>query len=576
MRGLTKWLKWNNFHPNNVKIGKKYGVILSVVLALFVISTIVVSFLIQTVKNEMDVMEQRGERAVLVTEMGSLMRAQSVRMVQYMNDPSADKVEAFNQSKQQFLFLAQELTGEMNNEEEQELLDSIILQALDYNVSFDEIVINGEEGNADTVAHHVDRAHRIQENTVLALDELKEMMNEQRVAAANEAKHSQTLVLIALIIAIIVSFIISILLIIIVNRIISRNLAKVVAVSNEIADGNLQVEEIRYHGKDEIGQLAHSVNSMSAKLKEIIQQVSNVAKTVSAQSGLLHQSANEVKAGTEQIATTMQELSSGADTQANHASDVSVKIGEFSNRVKEANENGINVENASSNVLEMTGNGREMMESSVIQMGRIHSIVQDAVEKVRGLDGQTKEISTLVAVIKDIADQTNLLALNAAIEAARAGEHGKGFAVVADEVRKLAEQVGESVSDITRIVGNIQGESTNVTESLEQGYEQVEAGSTQIEKTGETFKQINQAVNEMVSSMQTVTSNLSEMASSSEAMTSSVEEIASISEESAAGVEETTASAEEASSLMEEVSSNSEELAKLADQLNGLVKQFKI
>ena len=128
----------------------------------------------------------------------------------------------------------------------------------------------------------------------------------------------------------------------------------------------------------------------------------------------------------------------------------------------------------------LTKEGKDLMNTSTEQMTSIHFIVKDAVQKVDGLSKQTQNISKIVAVIQEIAAQTNLLALNAAIEAARAGEHGKGFAVVADEVRKLAEQVAVSVDDITEIVQKVQLDAKTVTASLENGYGEVEKGTTQI------------------------------------------------------------------------------------------------
>ena len=140
----------------------------------------------------------------------------------------------------------------------------------------------------------------------------------------------------------------------------------------------------------------------------------------------------------------------------------------------QANEHSLKVSNTSNEILTLTDEGIQLMNHSIQQMSTIDQIVKDAVDKVKGLETQSQEISTLVQVIKDISDQTNLLALNAAIEAARAGENGRGFSVVANEVKKLAEQVSDSVGDITGIVNKIQKESKLVVNALVNGYKEVD------------------------------------------------------------------------------------------------------
>lgn len=357
---------------------------------------------------------------------------------------------------------------------------------------------------------------------------------------------------------------------------ITRPITTVMKRMNDVANANLSQEPLKTNARDEIAQLVNATNTMSENNRNLLNSIAEVSESVSSQSEELTQAAYEVKSGTEQIATTMEELATGSETQANSTSDLSTIMGTFNNRVEEANENGDRIQEKSVRVLEMTTKGSQLMYSSTEQMTKIDHIVKDAVEKMQSLDNQSQEISKLVLVIKDVADQTNLLALNAAIEAARAGEHGKGFAVVADEVRKLAEQVGLSVNDITGIVTNIQSESSVVANSLKDGYSEVEQGTAQIETTSETFNEISSAVTEMVQSITAVSENLSEIAANSQEMNGSIEEIASVSEEAAAGVEQTAASAQQASGSMEEVAGSSEHLAKLAEQLNELVGKFKL
>ncbi|EWH30828.1 methyl-accepting chemotaxis protein, partial [Lysinibacillus sphaericus] len=326
---------------------------------------------------------------------------------------------------------------------------------------------------------------------------------------------------------------------------------RVVQAMERFAEGDLTQESMSIRSKDEIGKLANAMNQMQSKLKDMIHNIAQASDLINTSSKELSQSANEVNMGAEQVAITMNELASGAEGQAHHSNELTSLMERFTADLRETNQYGEHIHQSSFEVLGLTNEGSQLMTSSNSQMKKIDSIVQNAVEKVKNLDAQAQEISKLVVVIKDIANQTNLLALNAAIEAARAGEHGKGFAVVADEVRKLAEQVGYSVNDITTIVANIQQDFDVVTSSLEDGYQEVKEGTTQIKATSETFTTISDSINDVVESVQLISKNLSKVTEDGQKMNSAIQEIAAVAEESAAGVEQTTATTEQTSSSME-------------------------
>lgn len=359
-------------------------------------------------------------------------------------------------------------------------------------------------------------------------------------------------------------------------RIISRPLVRITKKLSTIADGDLTLEKETMNRKDEIGQLNSKANLLLDRLRDMMGTMQNVSQNVASQSDSLAQAADEIKQGSNQIAITMQELAEGSEEQASNASDLASTTDGFVSVIKHASENGQNIYNSSTAVLTYTNDGSKLMQQSTKQMNSIDNIMSNAVTNMQELNKESEQISTLVQVINSIADQTNLLALNAAIEAARAGEAGKGFAVVADEVRKLAEQVTSSVSDISTIVDKIQVNTVKVSQSLEDGYGEVVKGTAQIKTTNETFEIIRDAVTTMATNVKEISTDLDGIVTSSQSIQSAVDEIASVSEESAAGVEETTATVQQTTSSMEQISGNADDLASMATQLNATVRQFKI
>lgn len=342
-----------------------------------------------------------------------------------------------------------------------------------------------------------------------------------------------------------------------------------------IADDRLNVEPIEVAGRDELAELAIATNTMHEQLTAIVVNILDSSEQLAGHSQELTQSANEVKIGSEQVALTMQELATGSEAQASNASALANVMETFNEEFKVVNENSLIIADASRQVIDQSNESEQLMDLSSQQMDKIETIMKQAVVKMQSLEFQTQEITALVRLIQNIADQTNLLALNAAIEAARAGEHGRGFAVVADEVRKLSEQVAVSVKDITGFVGKIQTESRDVSVSLEQGYTEVKAGAEQIQRTTDVLNEMEDSLNEMIQNILLVSEKMSGLTENTASMSVAIEEIASISQESAAGVEETSAATQQINSSMEEVSINSEQISGLAEMLHAIVNHFK-
>ncbi len=403
---------------------------------------------------------------------------------------------------------------------------------------------------------------------------------------------------------------------------------------NALAHGDLTrsliitAEVLATSSKDEIGQLAVAFNAMIARLQEtgnafgqmtanlhsLVGEVAQNANNLSGASGQLAAAANQAGQATSQIAGTMQQVARGTNQQSKSVTRTATSVEQMSRVIDGIAKGAQNQTQAVSKASQITSQiagamqqvlvnaqdgakgseqaaqvaqgGAQTVSVTIKGMETIQAKVHLSARKVQEMGNRSQQIGMIVETIEEIASQTNLLALNAAIEAARAGEQGKGFAVVADEVRKLAERASNATREIGGLIQNIQGTVADAVSAMNDGSAEVERGVQQANQAGAALEQILNAAREVnqqmtqiakaADHMSTLSSELvaatdavgavveentaatEQMSAGSSEVTQAIENIASVSEENSAAVEEVSASAEEMSAQVEEVTASAE------------------
>lgn len=372
------------------------------------------------------------------------------------------------------------------------------------------------------------------------------------------------------------AFIIGIVIATYISRVISTPVKLVSKAAKQMADGNLAIDNINVKNNDEIGQLATDFNEMATNLRNLIFQVSSTSEQVAASAEEMMASADQTNSATNQVATAIQEVAGGAELQSKNTEESAKAVGEMSGGIQRVAETTSNVAESAAETAKQAQVGQESLEKVIEKMKSINGTTSETNGVIKDLDRKSTEIGKIIEVITGIADQTNLLALNAAIEAARAGEHGKGFAVVADEVRKLAELSRQSASQISGLIEVIQKETHQVVEMMDKGTVEISEGSLLVEETGRTFEQILRSIENVSGEIQEVSAISEEMSASVQQVNASIEEVTKIARGSVASTAEIASATEEQLASMEEVASSSASLANLAENLREMVAKFKI
>jgi methyl-accepting chemotaxis protein len=328
---------------------------------------------------------------------------------------------------------------------------------------------------------------------------------------------------------------------------ISRPLKMVFDTLALVAAGDLTARS-SIRTRDEMGMLAGEVNEMAEKLMTTINQVARNSVQVASAANQLHSTAERIATGAEEVATQASTMATASEEMAATSSDIAQNCHHAADGSKTANDRALA--------------GAAVVEQTVIVMGRIASQVRSSAQTVAGLGARSDQIGEIVGTIEDIADQTNLLALNAAIEAARAGEQGRGFAVVADEVRALAERTTRATREIGEMIKSIQLETRQAVGAMEEGVKEVENGTRETAKSGESLQEILNRIGEVTMQVNQIATAAEEQTATTGEITNNLQQITEVVHETSKGAH---ASANAANHL-----------AQLARELHDLVGQFKL
>lgn len=360
----------------------------------------------------------------------------------------------------------------------------------------------------------------------------------------------------------------------IVHRILTP-LKRLIQAMQKAETGDL-TERVQSDRKDEFGMLASMYNEMMDTFRGMLKEVQKVSEQVASSSEELTASSLESARASEQISIAATEIATGSEKQSETVNETTRTIHRIGHDITEIASYAKRVTEDSQIAYQMAHQGEKTLSELVDEMDQITAKVQSTEKVVRTLGEQSEAIMGIITIIREMSTQTNLLALNAAIEAARAGEQGRSFAVVAHEVRRLAEQSGQSAEEITILINKINDEIKQAVSAMEETTQAVQLGRGGVANSGQSFGQILKAVDDVNGQIEQMNQAAQAIAKDTENIVTNADQIAQLAAVAASDTQEVAAASQQQTATSQEISAASDTLAHMAEKLSEMVKRFKI
>lgn len=396
------------------------------------------------------------------------------------------------------------------------------------------------------------------------------VMAEDQLAAHSTVSFVKRMLIAATVFSIVLGCVISLF----ISRSISRSIQRVSFAMGELARGNFSIDLIKANNKDEIGDLVHSMNQMTQHLRNTLEQVSTSSEQIETLTGEIALSSEQSTSAADQLAAISEKSATGAENQLQSFKESAAKVNGITDQVTNIAKLSENVLEGSLSAREVTTKGTDYVNKIDEHMNNIHVTTVETANIIRSLEKHSEQISSIIALINSLSEQTNLLALNAAIEAARAGEYGQGFAVVAEEVRVLAEESHESADRVIETVQVIQEEIKKAVSAMENENKLVQEGLEQTKQTKRAFADIESSIESVTDQVQTVAKSVNEIDQYITEVATEIEQVRHISENSLNYAQEGSAASEEQLANSQEIAATIQRLVKITEEMRKRISRF--